>query len=626
MAGTLMGYAGKLLRVDLTNEVLHTEELDAATLRQWVGGSGLGAKLLYDEVPPEVGWSDPANRLIFASGPLAGTVVTGSGTFSAVTKGAMTNGATTTQANGFLGAYMKFAGFDGVVVHGRAPRWAYLYLHDGRAELRDAAHLVGKDTWEIHDLIAAELGKPEKAISVFGVGPAGENLVRYAGIVGDHGHVAGHNGSGAVMGSKLLKAIVAERGGSRVQVRDPQGLRQAADAIIESVMSSPVSANTYHWGTSMVYSTAALGGWLPIKNYTTSVFPEHDRFMGENYRPRFEIKRSPCFACRTKHLHLVKITDGPYAGFVGEEPEYEQFAAWGALIGQTDVAAAVVIANEVDRLGFENNEIGWVVAWAIECYEKGLLTREDTDGLELTWGNVESVRTLLRKIAHREGAFANLLADGVKQAAERVGRGTDQLAVYTGKGNSPRGHDHRGRWMEMVETVVSSTGTLEVAPPVYPDELGAPAKPDPFSPDDVGELLGKTNGRMFFEDSLGTCRFTTRTKLQQVVDAVNAATGWDMTLDEAMKVGRRTSTLLRAFNLRHGISAEVEYPSERYSSTPVDGPVAGKSIRPHWQQIVTTYFDLMGWDTGSGRPLPETLRSLGLGHIAPDLWPAGPGR
>lgn len=216
------GYAGRFLRVGLSNGTITEERWDATSLRKWVGGTGVGVKTLHNEVPPSVQWSDPDNRLIMATGPLGGTSVMGTGTVSFVTKGAMTGGATTTQANGFMGAYMKFAGFDAVIVQGQSPKWVYLYLHDGLAELRDAAQLVGTDTYELQDRINEELGKREHRLSVFGIGPAGEHLVRFACIAGDRGHVAGHNGSGAVMGSKRLKAIVAERG-KRFPVFDEKG-------------------------------------------------------------------------------------------------------------------------------------------------------------------------------------------------------------------------------------------------------------------------------------------------------------------------------------------------------------------------------------------------------------------
>jgi aldehyde:ferredoxin oxidoreductase len=613
------GYAGRMLRADLSSAQCSDERFEESTLRKWVGGSGIGAKILYDEVPPEVTWDAPENRLIIATGPLAGTKVMGSGTFSAVTVGPMTGGATTTQANGFLGAFMKMAGFDGVILQGRSERWVYLYLHDGVAELRDAEQLLGLDTWEMHEAIAAELGKKASQISVFGVGPAGERLVRFAAIAGDHGHVAGHNGSGAVMGSKRVKAIVAARGG-RVAVADEAALGEAAARLTEAVMANPAGRNILETGTSMLYLAAERGGYLPVKNYTTSLFPEAADFMGDRYRPAFEAKPAPCWACRSKHLHTLTIQDGPYKGFMGDEPEYEQWAAWGSLIGNTDVAGAVVLSNETDRLGLENNEAGWVVAWVMECFERGILTKEDTGGLEMTWGNVEATRAILRKIANREG-IGGLLAEGVKRASEKLGRGSEELAVYTMKGNSPRGHDHRGRWYEMLDTATSDTGTIAIGPAVQPEEQGAPAQMGAFDPGQISETAGRHAGRMVFEDCLGTCRFTTRGSLPALAATVAAATGWrDFGAEEGFTVGRRTINLLRAFNLRRGLAPALEYPSKRYGSTPVDGPVAGRSVAPHWEEMRADYYRWMGWDLESGRPLPETLAALGLPEVSAQLW------
>ena len=330
------GYAGRFLRVDLSSGTLSEERWEEASLRKWIGGSGVGIKILYDEVGPETEWNDPENRLIVATGPLAGTTVMGTGTVSVVTRGALTGGATTSQANGFMGAYMKFSGFDAVILQGQAPTWVYLYLHDGIAELRDAEHLLGLDTYELQDRITEELGKKERQLSVFGVGPAGEKLVRFAAIAGDKGHVAGHNGTGAVMGSKRVKAIVAERGKTRFPVAEPKLLAEKARAIVEEMYSNPITKGTLEWGTSNSFVSGAKAGWLPVKNYTTNLFPEAERFSRPAWEGKWEPKPAPCWACRTKHLHKVTITDGNYAGFEGEEPEYEQWAAWGSLIGNTD--------------------------------------------------------------------------------------------------------------------------------------------------------------------------------------------------------------------------------------------------------------------------------------------------
>ncbi|MFH1382224.1 MAG: aldehyde ferredoxin oxidoreductase C-terminal domain-containing protein [Chloroflexota bacterium] len=619
---TVGGYAGKILRVDLTRERISEETLDEATLRKWVGGVGFGAKYLYEEVSPRVKWDSPGNRLIVASGPLGGTRVGGSGTISISAKGCLTNGATSTQANGFMGAYMKFAGYDAVIFKGKAKRWVYLYMHDGTAELRDAQHLVGKNTWETEDMIKAELGYNERGMSVFGIGPAGENLVKFAGIFGDKDHAAGHNGIGAVMGAKKLKAFCAARGRGSVPVKDSGQLLPAVEAIWKGLESDPTTKAVLDWGTGGTYEAGeqrVTAGTLPVKNYLTTLYPEARVMTCQYTREHWNAKPNPCWACRSHHCHMITITDGPYRGLTVEEPEYEMFAAWGSLVGNTDPAEALVLSNLLTLLGLEGNEAGFLMSMLIELYEKGVLTKKDTDGLELTWGNTAAMRTLLERIAYREGAFAKLLGEGTVRAAKALGKEAQDCGIYALKGHSPRGHDHRGMWREMFDTVTSDIGTYESGywGPPDPDVPGLRHR---FAPDEVSTHIAKSKGRRQFEDALGTCVFCTRVPLQLVVNAFNAVTGWDFTPKEAQDVGFRAANALRAFNIRHGVSVELERPSPRWSSTPVDGPAKGISVEPHWDSMLDNYYSLMGWDRKTGKPFPETLKSLGLENIAADLW------
>jgi aldehyde:ferredoxin oxidoreductase len=622
-------YGGKYLRVDLTSGRIWSEQLDEETYRKYVGGTGYGTKVLYEEVPPGVEWSDPENRLIVASGPLGGTRVNGSGTISVVTKGPMTNGAVASQANGFMGAYLRFNGFDGVVIQGAAERLQYLYIHQGEAELRDAEHLAGLDTWDMNDRLVEEIGVDESRLSVFGIGPAGENKVRFAAFAGDRGHVAGHNGTGAVLGSKRLKAIVAQRARSQAPVYDRKALSDVAKTIATRIADDPVAKEGIpRWGTlRLVAQNARSGsGTLPVKNYTTSLYnitPEElEKWDGPYLQEHYVTGRHNCWGCHFEHCTRFTIPDGPYKGFVGEEPEYEQFAAFGPVIGNTDVNAAIVLANECDRLGFENNEMGWLIGLVMECYDKGLLTQAQLDGLDMRWGNVEAVRALTRMIAHREG-IGDMLAEGVMRAAQQIGPEAVNLAIYTAKGNTPRGHDHRSRWTEMFDTATSNTSTLETGnlgsmPRDALQAIGVESQPNTFSTQEVSTFTAKTKGAMIFEDSLGVCRFTVRIDVPYLTMAVNAATGWDMDVQESMRVGLRAVNLLRAFNIRHGIGPELDVPSKRYGSTPIDGPAAGVSIQPDWHDMLANYYQLLGWDE-KGVPKRETLAALGIGHVADDL-------
>ena len=612
-AGAVGGYMGKVLRVDLSREQISEESPDSETLRKYIGGTGMGTKYLYEEVPPGVEWSDADNRIMFFAGPLSGTRVSGTGNFSVVSKGPMTNMAGTTQANGYFGAFLKFAGFDGIVVQGKANRWLYLHIHDGTAELCDAKHLEGKDTWETEDIIKKGLRRQS---SVFGIGPAGENLVRFAAVVGDHGHVAAHNGMGAVMGSKKLKAIVTERARRTITLADPTRLTKLAKALIEHAQKTMPTLAA--WGTAAGFPMLYRSGALPVKNYTTNIFPNPEKFGGEYLRTHFKATPTTCWACRISHCRMTEVTEGPYTGFVGEEPEYEGLAAMSSVIGQTDPGATVMLGNQVDRLGMDINESGYLIGWLMECSEKGLLKKEDLDGINMGWGNAESTLEMLKRIAHRQGS-GNLWAEGVKRAAEKIGGEAINCAVYTLKGASPRGHDHRARWNELIDTCLSNTGTVEVGPGIpVAKEMGLSPVHDLYDAMEISTMNAKVNGRRLLEDSLVVCFFCAH-DLQITVDTLNAVTGWEFDVQGAMDVGRRIVNQLRVFNFRHGLTKEIEAPSVRYSSTPVDGPAQGKSIMPHWEALRSNYYQHMGWDPNTGKPLLETLERLGLAHIFPDL-------
>ncbi len=616
MSTTLWGYMGKILRVDLTTGTLRDEPLEPAIAETHLGGTGVGIEVLYREVPPAAAWDDPENRLILAAGPMSGTTVAGSGTFSLVTKAAMTNLAVATQANGFWAAFLKLVGYDAVVIQGQSPRWVYLHIGEHGAELRDAAAILGKDTWEMETAIQQDLGATGK-LSVFGIGPAGENKVRFAVVAGDEGHMASKGGCGCVMGAKRLKAVAISRGHQVVPVHDKVMLREKGKALLEDAKAYK-GGQMFKWGTGGAYSGHAMAGSLPTRNYTTNVFPEHVKMNAEYIRTHFEHRSKPCWACGMVHTKYMKVTEGSYAGVEGAEPEYESMAAWGPAIGNTDAGAVVMLTNITDRLGLDVNEATWVLGWVMECYEKGLLSRADLDGLDLRWGNVEATRALLEKISRREGIGA-LLAEGVRRASEQVGGEAAKLGVYVLKGVTPRGHDHRAIWSELLDTCVSATGTIQtgarmIAAPLF----GLPPMTNPFSPWEVAAMNAKLEGWMIFLDSLPICRFLTLNP-HLTLDCLNAITGRGLALADVMTIGRRTVNQMRVFNFRHGLDPALEAPSARYGSTPTDGPAQGKSIAPYFQWMKSQYFELMGWDPATGRPLPQTLQSLGLERLVPDL-------
>ena len=605
----MKGYAGKYLRFDLSKEKLENTVFDEATLRKYLGGVGIGSKILYDEIPPESDWFSPDNRMVIASGPLGGTAIGGSGTITIVTKGALTGGATSAQANGLFGAYLRFSGYDGIILQGISPSWKYIMIKDGSAELMDAAPFMNLDTYEVTDTLRRAHGVRNREASILSIGPAGENLVRWAGVFVDHGHSASHNGTGAVLGSKRVKAIIAFRGGE-LQVAHPESLKEIAQRMFKDA--------EWFKGTIGGVETGIKSGnaSIPIMNYTTNIWnvakADLDSFSAESIREKYQVRRDPCWGCRLLHSTMMNIPKGPFAGEV-EEPEYEQMAAWGPVVGNKNVEAAMMLSGLTDRLGFENNEAGWLTGWLMECYEKGLITDKDTDGLKLNWGNVDAIKKLLEMTAHRHG-FGDLLAEGVKLASEKFGEPAADLAIYTMKGNTPRGHDHRTRWAEMFDTCVSSTGTIETHMSAMSRDSQGPANPMKISTE-----VASTKGLMEFEDSVGTCRFNTRMNAKLIAEAVSASTGWDFTAEEGVKVGLRAVNLMKSYNLRVGIGKALDRPSKRYGSTPIDGPHAGVSIAPYWEAMLSNYYKLMGWDPDTGIPTKETLCELGLDYVIPHL-------
>jgi len=614
MCQKVYGTTGKILRVDLTEQQICEESVNEATLLKFVGGSALGANYLHHDVDPRSEWSDRENIIYVGSGPLGGTRVSGSGCVSMVSKGALNNGPAATQANGFLGSYLKFCGFDGILITGKASSWKYLHIHDGKAELKEAKHLVGQDTWQLENSIKKELGYNEREASVFGIGPAGENLVRFAGVFGDKGHSASHNGMGAVWGSKLLKAVAVARGKGGLRVADPKRLSKARARLVEAASQLVV----FTWGTSRGFGQLLRIGALPVRNYTTNLFPEWERFDGPVVRSKFKVENHPCWACPSHHCELMTVTEGPYSGYFGEEPEYEGWASCGPLIGNTDPGAAVMLSNEIDKLGLDCNESGWILGWLMECYEKGLLTSNDLDGIRMKWGDVESALRILKNIVSRNG-FGAVLANGIKRAAEKVGGEAAKFAIYAMRPNTPRTHDHRGRWDELLGTCVSNTGVVETLfPQIRNFTLYGATVPDPFSGEQVATAYAKFNGATSFVDSLVVCTWASAHDLPLLIEALNAATGWEFSFDDAMKVGRRAVNIMRVFNIKAGHSPELEKPSPRYGSTPIDGRAQGMSIMTQWEEMLSSYYDVMGWDRKSGLPLVKTLQGLGLEYLLKD--------
>lgn len=623
----LLGYAGKLLRVDLTNETFTDVIIDEEMARKYIGGTGFGIKVLYEEVPAGVEWNDERNRWIIASGPLGGTTMGGSGTVSVVTKGPMTNGAVATQGNGFFGAFLRFCGYEGIIIQGKAKKWSYLVIHNDGIELKDASHLMGKDTWETSDLIKSEFGKKEHGMSVAAIGPAAEHLVRYAPVVIDKDHVPSHNGNGSVLASKQLKAIAVDRGKKPVPLYDKEALSVVANQFKSEILTYPFTAG----GTTAAFAGGMIAqmGMLPVKNFTTSItdasVEELDKFGSPYTRGHHDGKRDNCWGCVALHNHKYILSEGEYKGQPVYEAEYEGLTSLGSIIGNNDASSALYLSNLADRLGLDVNELGWSLGLAIECYEKGVITQKDTDGLELTWGNYKAVEQLMYKIANREG-FGNVLAEGAMRAADIIGGEAPNFAVGTKKYVSPRTVGIQQIYPWVLDHCVSQSGTNEGYEYILrPTDVGidspegmrlAPV----FSPDVAVDYTVKTSWSADFLDSLGVCWFATNGDFKRLCEALRAATGWDFPAEESAEVGIRILNLFRVFNIRHGHTPEMDDPSPRLGGFVHDGLAAGHRFLDNWPKMRDDYYKGKGWDVKTGKPLPETLRKSGLEQAIPEMW------
>ena len=428
------GYAGKILRVDLTRKKTWAEPWGPETMRELVGGIGLGAMILYRETATRggkgnVSWDHPENRLILATGPLAGLPVWGTGGLTVVTIGAGTNGPTSTQANGFFGTNLKYSGYDAIVFQGQSKDWVYLYINDDVIELRDARSLKGLDTWETQEALYRETGLAGHQLSVYSIGPAGEHLVRFAAIQGDYGHVASKNGVGAVMGKKKVKAVAIVRGTKALRAVDPRGVMQAAADISHDLRTDPLARSLYEYGTLPGVVNLAKIGALPIKNYTTNVAQiDLNRWEAPKLREGFDHRGHQCNACGMHHCHMSVIRSGENKGQIVDEPEYEGWSGAGWTIGATDPDGIAWLNTQLDRACLDVNEFGWICGWVMECQEKGYITEQQL-GFRLNWGDIKGADRLAQMISRREG-FGNILAEGVKCAAEKLGAPAKDCAIY----------------------------------------------------------------------------------------------------------------------------------------------------------------------------------------------------
>lgn len=619
------GFIGKLLRVDLTSGKMWEEPLDDASLQKYGGQVGIGLKILWDEVPAGVKGKDPENRLVLATGPLTGTATHCSSNFQAITRNPDSGNAVSwTSSHGFWGARLKFAGFDGIVFQGRAPKPIYLWVHDGQYELRDAEKYWGKkDAFETEDGIREELGR-DKA-SVLTIGPAGENMVDSAAAQTDHGHFLGNGSAGVVMGSKNLKAV-AVYGTAKVPVADPEKVKETNKAWREASMAPGSSgATTEAIGTAGYVGLVYPLGDLPIKNMTHGAWDQAkvDKINGTYIRNEpWGHTWKPCYGCAIHHLFWTTVGDGPYKGLVIEEPEYEGLSGMGSNLGIEEAGALCWLCNEVDRLGLDMNWSGTALGWAIEAYERGIISAEETVGVELRWGDEKAAAALLKQIAYKEGKLGKALAEGLRKAVREIAGEEGESFLMHIKGKANKGHDYRSMWGMLLGVMISgkSSGWEAGTPDLLPDpDVGVEAQ-DRFDSSLKPLSARLLQRKRLWAETLGVCNFGW-VDIDVMAAHSTAVTGDPLTKEQALQIGERLVNLARAFNVRHGYKPVDDLDiGPRFLEAPPDGGAAGKSVKPDLEGMVKEYNRLMDWDWDTGRPSKAKLQELGLDAVLTELY------
>ncbi len=623
---------GKLLRVNLTNEEIHKEKLDEGTVRKFLGGRGLGAKILFDEIKPGINPLGPENKLVIAPGVATGIPFPANSRYVIMAKSPLTGVWGESNVGGFLGPELKFAGYDAIIVEGRAKSPVYLWINDGEAEIRDASQLWGKITGDTEKDIRDEL--KDNKIRVACIGPGGENLVKYACIMSDIIFAAGRSGMGAVMGSKKLKAI-AVRGTMKIEFAEESKLKELTRKAAKEVWEGIYGDLMYKHGTDVDLADLNTSGRLPTKAFQRCMFEGAEKITGVTITETILVKRATCYACPIAHKRVVEakepyVVDPTYGG-----PEYESAAALGSLCMNDNLVAIAKACELCNKYGIDTVSTGVVIAFAMECYEKGLITIDETDGIDLTWGNHGAIIQLIDKIAKRQG-IGNLFAEGVKRASEKIGKGSAEFALHI-KGQELPLHEPRGKKGLGLSYAVSNRGACHLQcehDDVYEDEkwlcpeIGLDTTISPRDRLYAGSKKAKQvkiSGDLWsLYDCLPACIFTSYAdggiKVATLADIVAAATGWDVTIQELMKVGERAFNLSRAFNVREGITRKDDTLPQRLMEPLPEGPYEGEAIpQDMLNKMLDDYYGFRGWDRATGIPTREKLKSLGLEYVADGL-------
>ena len=615
----MTGFIGRVLRVDLDEGKLSVEDLDHDRALDFIGGRGYAAKLLYDELKPGVDPLSPANKLVFATGPLTGTEAPTSGRFCLSSKSPLTNTVFDAQSGGFFGPALKRAGFDLILVEGASDRPVYLEVKDGEAKLHDASELWGRLTSEVD----AFLREKHPGSRVACIGPAGENLVRMACVVNDRHRAAGRGGLGAVMGSKRLKAVVAS-GRHEIKVANPHAFKREVERARQVLKGHPLTGDGLgRYGTAILVHLVNKVGALPVRNFQSSYFPDAELVSGEYMKERVVVGRRACYACPIACGRVTKLTSPPYGPLETEGPEFETIWAFGPNCGVSDIEAVAYLGDLCNKLGLDTISMGATVALAIELAQRGLLKPEE--GLELRWGDPELVIKLVEETAWRRG-LGNLLAEGSARLASMVGGGAEELAMHV-KGLELPAYDPRAAKGMALAYATSNRGGCHLRAYVVMSELfSLPRYVDPSSYEGKAELVKRLQDIYAVVDSLILCKFTslaffTTLNYEPTLYSRLLATATGMYVDdeELLRIGERIFNVERLFNLREGFTRSDDKLPARLLKEPLpDGPSRGQVV--DLERLLDEYYMARGWDY-LGRPSEKKLASLGLPllHAGPRL-------
>lgn len=637
----LYSYAGKILRVNVSNGEVRTEPT-AKYAREWLGSSGIAIEILYDEIKPWVTPFEPANKLIFGAGPLIGTPAPGANKMNVSTLGPEMGGWASSCSDSYLGGELKCAGYDSVVIEGKAHSPVYLWIHDEKVEIRDASHLWGKTTWETLDGMREELG--DQSLHAASIGPAGENLVRGACIIQDRQRAHGRGGIGAVMGSKNLKAIIA-KGTGAVRVADPKRFMEVV-AKCREMFKGRRSAETFHkYGTLGIMARKQEVCGCNWKNFQDLVVPQDvvDIIEPKKMIEKYEVAKKSYPGCALGGCsRILHITDGPYTGLVAESNQWESVTTLQTRLAIQEPNWMLKATALCNQLGLGIDEAGAPIGWAMECYQRGIIDEKDTGGLKLNWGDPDVALELIRRICYREG-FGNVLAEGSARAAEIIGRDSDYYAMHIkkvdlyeplrgsmgwclGATTSTRGGGHTTGAPLCENSDVSLD--VEKAKEVYGIEN--PHKPLEYEGKakmvTYGEALQRAN------NCLGVCHYNTtylepnQLDLRELSELYSAATGWETSVDHLKRLTMRQLNLEKAFNLRHtDLDRKDDLPTPRDMNEPIPtGTFAGWKLDvERYNKLLDEYYDLHGWDKETSYPTRKALADLGLEDIADDLEKIG---